>query len=97
VLEDNLGQRDASQSGTADLARHRSGYVSRRLCCSATRPEWQGIGTQLGGVRLVSPLGESTILKLPRGSGIAARARLDRRGGGRLVPVVDMHRYFGTA
>ncbi len=65
-----------------------------------TRPEWQGIGFQLGGVRLVSPLGEvNEILKLPR---VTALPRVrDWIAGvanvrGRLIPVVDMHRYFGV-
>jgi twitching motility protein PilI len=64
------------------------------------RPEWQGIGFQLGGVRLVSPLGEvGEILKLPR---VTALPRVrDWVAGianvrGRLIPVVDLHRYLGV-
>jgi len=65
-----------------------------------TRPEWQGIGFQLGGVRLVAPLGEvSEILKLPRVTALP-RVRDWVMGvanvRGRLVPVIDLHRYLGT-
>jgi twitching motility protein PilI len=64
-----------------------------------TRPEWQGIGFQLGGVRFVAPLGEvDEILKLPR---VTALPRVrDWVSGianvrGRLIPVIDLHRYLG--
>lgn len=64
------------------------------------RPQWQGIGFQLGGVRLVSPLGEvGEILKMPR---VTALPRVqDWVAGvanvrGRLIPVIDLHRYFGV-
>ena len=64
------------------------------------RPEWQGIGFQLGGVRLVAALGEvSEILKLPR---ITTLPRVREwivgiaNVRGRLIPVVDLHRYFGV-
>ncbi len=64
-----------------------------------TRPEWQGIGFQLGGVRFVAPLGEvEEILKLPR---VTALPRVrDWVSGvanvrGRLIPVIDLHRYLG--
>ncbi|HET6472636.1 MAG TPA: chemotaxis protein CheW [Pseudomonadales bacterium] len=65
------------------------------------RPEWQGIGFQLGGVRLVSTLGEVTeILKLPRVTALP-RVREWISGianvRGRLIPVVDLHRYFGVS
>ena len=63
------------------------------------RPQWQGIGFQLGGMRLVSPMGEVVeILKLPR---VTALPRVrDWVAGvanvrGRLIPVIDLHRYFG--
>jgi twitching motility protein PilI len=64
------------------------------------RPQWQGIGFQLGGVRLVSALGEvGEILTLPR---VTALPRVrDWVAGianvrGRLIPVVDLHRYLGV-
>ena len=64
-----------------------------------TRPEWQGIAFQLGGVRFVAPLGEvDEILKLPR---VTALPRVrDWVSGianvrGRLIPVIDLHRYLG--
>jgi twitching motility protein PilI len=65
-----------------------------------TRPEWQGIGFQLAGVRLVSGLGEIVeILKLPRVTALP-RVREWISGianvRGRLIPVVDLHRYFGA-
>jgi len=65
-----------------------------------TRPEWQGIGFQLGGVRLVAPLGEvGEILKLPRVTALP-RVRDWVMGvanvRGRLIPVVDLHRYLGA-
>jgi twitching motility protein PilI len=65
-----------------------------------TRPEWQGIGFQLGGVRLVAPLGEiGEILKLPRVTALP-RVRDWVMGvanvRGRLIPVIDLHRYLGV-
>lgn len=66
-----------------------------------TRPEWQGLGFQLGGVRLVSPLGEvAEILQAPR---VTALPRVKdwilgvANIRGRLIPVIDLHRYLGLA
>ena len=66
-----------------------------------TRPEWQGIGFQLGGVRLVSPLGEvGEILKLPRVTAlprvrdwVAGRRERARPAdsGGRPAPLLRRH------
>jgi twitching motility protein PilI len=64
------------------------------------RPEWQGLGFQVGGVRLVSHLGEvSEILTLPR---VTALPRVKdwilgiANVRGRLIPIVDLHRYLGV-
>lgn len=66
-----------------------------------TRPEWQGLGFQISGVRLVAPLSEvSEILTPPR---VTALPRVkDWMLGianvrGRLIPVIDLHRFIGIA
>lgn len=63
-----------------------------------TRPQWQGLGFQLGGVRLVAPLGEvAEILKVPR---VTALPRVKAwvlgvaNVRGRLIPVIDLHRFL---
>ena len=63
--------------------------------------EWQGLGFQVGGVRLVSPMGEiSELLKVPKLASLPvvkpwvmgiANIR------GRLIPVIDLHEYLGLA
>jgi len=65
----------------------------------SSHPEWQGLGYQLGGLRLVSPMGEiSEILKLPK---LAALPGVKRwllgiaNVRGRLIPIVDLHDYLG--
>lgn len=60
---------------------------------------WQGLGFQLGGIRLTTAMGEvAEILKLPKLAGLPvvkswmlgiANVR------GRLIPIVDLHDYFG--
>ncbi len=65
------------------------------------RPEWRGLGFQLGGVRLVSALGEvEEILKPPRVTALP-RVRDWVLGvanvRGRLIPILDMHRFLGIA
>ena len=66
-----------------------------------TRPEWQGLGFQVSGVRLVAPLAEvSEILTPPR---VTALPRVkDWMLGianvrGRLIPIIDLHRFMGIA
>ena len=64
------------------------------------RPEWQGLGFQVGGVRLVSNMGEvSEILTMPRVTALP-RVRAWILGianvRGRLIPIVDLHRYLGV-
>ncbi len=66
-----------------------------------TRPEWQGLGFQISGVRLVAPLAEvSEILTPPR---VTALPRVkDWMLGianvrGRLIPIIDLHRFMGIA
>lgn len=61
--------------------------------------EWQGLGFQLGGVRVASPMGEiSEILKLPKlatlpivKSWVLGIANVR----GRLIPIIDLHDYLG--
>jgi len=67
----------------------------------SAHPEWQGMGYQVGGLRLVSPMSEiSEILKLPR---LAALPGVKRwvlgiaNVRGRLMPVIDLHDYFSMA
>ena len=61
--------------------------------------QWQGLGFLIGGVRLVSQLGEvSEILQVPRMTSLPAvkpwvRGVSNIRG--RLIPIVDMHRFLG--
>ncbi len=60
--------------------------------------EWQGLGFQIGGVRLVSPLGEvSEIMQLPRYTtlpGVKPWLLGIANVRGRLIPIVDMHQYL---
>jgi twitching motility protein PilI len=62
-------------------------------------PEWQGIGYQLGGVRLVSAMGEvREILQVPRVTalpGVSEWMLGIANVRGRLLPVADVHRYLG--
>ncbi len=65
------------------------------------RPEWKGMAFQLGGVRMVSVLGEvEEILKPPK---VTALPRVKdwvlgvANVRGRLIPVIDMHRFLGVA
>jgi len=80
----------------ADTFRHAVPLPAKR----DVRPEWQGLGFQVGGVRLVAALGEvSEVLTVPRVTPLPrvkdwilgiANVR------GRLVPIVDLHRFFGV-
>lgn len=60
--------------------------------------EWQGLGFQIGGVRLVSPLGEvSEIMPLPRYTtlpGVKPWLLGIANVRGRLIPIIDMHTYL---
>jgi len=62
-------------------------------------PEWQGLGFQVGGIRLVAALGEvSEILQMPRltklpGTKDWVMGVANVRG--RLLPIIDTHRYLG--
>jgi twitching motility protein PilI len=71
----------------------------------SAEPAWQGIGFQLGGVRLVSPMGEvSELLHLNSQS-----ARLAALPGvkpwvmgisnirGELIPIIDLHAFLGLS
>jgi twitching motility protein PilI len=81
----------------ADTFRHAASLPAKR----DTRAQWQGLGFQVGGVRLASAIGQvSEILAVPRVT------RLPRvkdwilgiaNVRGRLVPLVDLHRYLGVA
>ena len=61
-------------------------------------PEWQGIGYQLGGVRLVSAMGEvREVLQVPRYTplpGVHEWMLGIANVRGRLLPVIDLHRYL---
>lgn len=61
-------------------------------------PEWQGMGFQVGGLRLVAAMGEiSEVLKLPRVAalpGVKAWVLGIANVRGRLMPVIDLHEYL---
>lgn len=62
-------------------------------------PQWQGMGFQVGGLRLVSAMGEiSEILKSPRVAalpGVKSWVLGIANIRGRLIPVVDLHEFLG--
>lgn len=62
-------------------------------------PSWQGIGYQLGGVRLVSAMGEiREVMQVPRYTrlpGVQEWMLGIANVRGRLLPVVELHRYLG--
>ena len=64
----------------------------------SAQPEWQGMGYQIGGLRLVSPMGEiGEILKLPRLAalpGVKSWVLGIANVRGRLIPVIDLHDYL---
>ena len=61
-------------------------------------PQWQGIGYQLGGVRLVSAMGEVLeVLQVPRYTplpGVKDWVLGIANIRGRLIPVIDLQRYL---
>ena len=63
--------------------------------------EWQGLGFQVGGVRLVSPLGEvSELLNMPRNThlpGVRSWLHGVANVRGRLIPIIDLHLYLGLS
>lgn len=64
-------------------------------------PRWQGMGFQVGGLRLVSAMGEiSEVLKLPRVAtlpGVKPWVLGVANIRGRLIPVIDLHKFLGLA
>jgi twitching motility protein PilI len=64
----------------------------------SAQPEWQGLGYQIGGTRLVSPMGEvSEILKVPKITplpGVKSWILGIANVRGRLMPIVDLHEYL---
>jgi twitching motility protein PilI len=64
----------------------------------SAQPEWQGLCYQIGGIRLVSPMGEvSEILKVPKITplpGVKSWILGIANVRGRLVPIVDLHEYL---
>ena len=62
-------------------------------------PQWQGMGFQVGGLRLVSAMGEiSEVLKLPRVAalpGVKSWVLGVANVRGRLIPVIDLHDFLG--
>lgn len=62
-------------------------------------PQWQGMGFQVGGLRLVSAMGEiGEVLKPPRVAalpGVKSWVLGIANIRGRLIPVVDLHEYLG--
>ena len=64
-------------------------------------PQWQGMGFQVGGLRLVSAMGEiGEVLKLPRVAalpGVKPWVLGVANIRGRLIPVIDLHEFLGMA
>lgn len=64
-------------------------------------PQWQGMGFQVGGLRLVSAMGEiGEILKPPRVAalpGVKSWVLGVANIRGRLIPVIDLHEFLGMA
>lgn len=65
----------------------------------SAHPEWQGLGYQIGGLRLVSSMGEvSEILKVPRIAvlpGVRTWILGVANIRGRLIPIIDLHDFLG--
>lgn len=65
------------------------------------QPEWQGVGYQVGGLRLVSAMGEvAEILTMPRVAalpGVKSWVLGIANVRGRLIPVIDLHDFLGMA
>jgi twitching motility protein PilI len=63
------------------------------------RPVWQGMGFQVGGMRLISAMGEITeVLSLPgvaRLPGVKSWVLGVANLRGRLIPVIDLHDFLG--
>ena len=61
--------------------------------------EWQGLGFQIGGVRCVSATGEVTemflVPKLTRLPGVKSWVMGMANVRGRLIPIIDLHKYLG--
>ncbi len=64
-------------------------------------PQWQGMGFQVGGVRLVSAMGEiSEVLKVPKVAalpGVKPWVLGVANIRGRLIPVIDLHQFLDMA
>ncbi|MCZ6457750.1 MAG: chemotaxis protein CheW [Gammaproteobacteria bacterium] len=64
----------------------------------SAQAEWQGLGYQVGGLRLVSNMNEiSEILKMPRYAalpGVKSWILGIANVRGRLLPIIDLHDYF---
>jgi len=67
----------------------------------SAHPEWQGLGFQIGGLRLVASMGEiSEIMQVPKLAplpGVKSWILGIANVRGRLVPVIDLHDYTGMA
>ncbi len=65
----------------------------------STHSEWQGLGYQVGGVRLVSRMGEiDEVLKMPKLAPLPVVKSWVlgvTNVRGRLMPVIDLHEYLG--
>jgi twitching motility protein PilI len=63
------------------------------------RPVWQGMGFQVGGLRLVTAMGEvGEVLNLPKVArlpGVKSWVLGVANLRGRLIPVIDMHDFLG--
>jgi twitching motility protein PilI len=87
ALDELLGLQEATFRHAAPLPLKES-----------AQPVWQGMGLQLGGLRLVSAMGEiSEVLKLPKVAalpGVKSWVLGIANIRGRLIPVIDLHEFF---
>jgi twitching motility protein PilI len=63
------------------------------------RPAWQGMGFQVGGLRLVSAMGEiGEVMNLPKVAplpGVKSWVAGIANVRGRLIPIIDLHDFLG--
>lgn len=82
-----------------DLAQRSVTHASGLPAQLNIKPHWTGIGFQLGGQRMVAPMGEvAEILAVPgttRLPGVQSWVRGVANVRGRLLPLIDLEAFFG--
>ncbi|MBV1906480.1 MAG: chemotaxis protein CheW [Pseudomonadales bacterium] len=83
----------------SDIASNTLRYAAQLPSPERKVDEWQGLGFQLGGVRLVAEVGEVAemllVPRLTRLPGVKNWVMGMANVRGRLVPIIDLHRYLG--